>query len=161
MTQYIEKSAIVEELNGRIEEGERVFKDVPSSAIMGMIQAYKNVLSFLKTIEAKEAKEHITEAKWKEQCPWKPADSNILPEYEREVIALIRMEGFFEIPPSHPVELGHKVVFAHRPNPDGWDGKSISTGKIEHYTPKTYGKGGWNMPDVVYWLDLELPKMEE
>ena len=28
----------------------------------------------------------------------------------------------------------------------------------EHYTPKTYDKGGWNIPDVKYWLDVELPK---
>ena len=24
--------------------------------------------------------------------------------------------------------------------------------------PKTYGEGGWNIPDIVYWLDVELPK---
>ena len=24
--------------------------------------------------------------------------------------------------------------------------------------PKTYGKGGWNIPDVKFWLDVELPK---
>lgn len=90
--------------------------------------------------------------------PWKDAQGDDLPEYEREVVALIRMDGFFQIPPDDPVELTYKVVFAHRPNPNGWDGKSIATGRIEHYTPKTYGKGGWNIPNVVYWLDVELPK---
>ena len=54
-----------------------------------------------------------------------------------------------------------RVSIAHRPNPDGWDGKSITTGKVEHYTPKTYDKGGWNQPDVVYWLDVDLPKETE
>lgn len=92
------------------------------------------------------------------QSLWKPADGDDLPKIDREVIALIRLDGFFQIPPDEPVELTYKVVFAHRPNPDGWDGKSLTTGKVEHYTPKTYGKCGWNIPDIVYWLDVELPK---
>ena len=74
---------------------------------------------------------------------WKPADGDDLPEIDREVIALLD---------------NGKVVFAHRPNPDGWDGKSLTSGKVEHYTPKTYDKGGWNIPNVKYWLDVELPK---
>ena len=31
--------------------------------------------------------------------------------------------------------------------------------KVEHYTPKTYDKGGWNIPDVVLWLDLDNPQL--
>lgn len=74
---------------------------------------------------------------------WKPADGDDLPEIDREVIALLD---------------NGKVAFAHRPNPEGWDAKSIITEKVEHYTPETYGKGGWNIPDVKYWLDCLMPK---
>ena len=82
--------------------------------------------------------------------PWKDAQGDDLPEYDREVIVLTQ---------PYPLEGSEFAVsFAHRPNPNGWDGKSLSTGKVEHYTPKTYGKCGWNAPDIVYWLDVELPK---
>ena len=73
---------------------------------------------------------------------WKHADGNDLPEIDREVIALLD---------------NGKVVFAHRP-PEYWDGKNIVTGKVTRNYPKTYGKGGWNIPDVKFWLDVELPK---
>jgi hypothetical protein len=54
MEQYIKKSALVAEIEKRIEEGEKVAKELPSSAIMGIIQAYKNTLSFIDTLEVKE-----------------------------------------------------------------------------------------------------------
>lgn len=73
---------------------------------------------------------------------WKPADGDDLPIIDREVIALLD---------------NGKVVFAHRP-PEYWDGKDIVTGKITRNYPKTYGKGGWNIPDVKFWLDVRLPK---
>lgn len=73
---------------------------------------------------------------------WKPADGDDLPEIDREVIALLN---------------NGKVVFAHRP-PEYWDGKNTITGKVTRHYPKTYGKGGWNIPNIVYWLDVELPK---
>ena len=82
-------------------------------------------------------------AKWKVENLWKPADGDDLPEIDREVIAILD---------------NGKVGFAHRPNPNGWDGKSLTTGEVEHYTPKTYGKGGWNIPDVKFWLDCLMPK---
>ncbi len=78
----------------------------------------------------------------KRLTPWKDAQGDDLPEIDREVIAL----------------QGRKVVFAHRPNPEGWDGKSLDSGKVEHFEPQTYDKGGWNMPDVTYWLDAPLPE---
>jgi len=82
--------------------------------------------------------------------PWKSAEGSDLPIFDREVIVLTQ---------TYPLEGNeYAVSFAHRPNPDGWDGKSIATGKVEHYTPKTYGKGGWNIPNIMYWLDVELPK---
>lgn len=93
----------------------------------------------------KEEKEPIISS------PWKDAQGDDLPEFDREVIALQEI-----FPEEIDVESLLKVVIAHRPNPNGWDGKSISTGKVEHYTPKTY-EGGWNLPNVKYWLDVPIP----
>lgn len=69
-------------------------------------------------------------------------DGSILPEDDREVIALQELE--FD---------GYKVVFAHRPME--YDAKSLSDGKIHHYIPETYN--GWNIPNIRYWLNLKLP----
>lgn len=89
-------------------------------------------------------------AKWKKENLWKPADGNDLPEYEREVVVFTQ---------DFPNDAGiMKVAIAHRTDPKGFDGKSLLTVNVEHYTPMAYGKGGWNIPDVKYWLDVELPK---
>ena len=82
-------------------------------------------------------------AKWQKENLWKPANGDDLPEIDREVIALLD---------------NGKVVFAHRP-PEFWDGKDIMTGKVTRYYPKTYDKGGWNIPNVKYWLDCQIPNM--
>ena len=74
--------------------------------------------------------------------PWKDAQGDDLPEIDREVIAILN---------------NGKVVFAHRP-PEYWDGKNIVTGKVTRNYPKTYDKGGWNIPNVKYWLDCLMPK---
>ena len=74
--------------------------------------------------------------------PWKDAQGDDLPEIDREVIAILD---------------NGNVVFAHRP-PEFWDGKNIITGEVTRNYPKTYDKGGWNIPNVKYWLDVELPK---
>ena len=76
----------------------------------------------------------------------KPADGDDLPEIDREVIALVENNGHYV------------ACFAHRPDPNGWDGKSLTTGKVEHFTPKTYDKGGWNSPNIKRWLDVEVPE---
>ena len=81
-------------------------------------------------------------AKWQKENLWKPADGDDLPEIDREVIALLD---------------NGKVVFAHR-SPEYWNGKDIITGRVTRHYPKTYDKGGWNIPNVKYWLDVELPK---
>ena len=81
-------------------------------------------------------------AKWQKEHLLKSADGDDLPEIDREVIALLD---------------NGKVVYAHRPSAY-WDGKNIDTDKVTRYYPKTYGKGGWNGPDVKYWLDVKLPK---
>ena len=73
---------------------------------------------------------------------WHDAQGDDLPEIDREVIVLCN---------------NGKICYGHRPNPDGWDGRNILTDEVTHYTPQTYDKGGWNIPDVKWWLDLELP----
>lgn len=50
----IDKDALVAEIEKRVKEGEIVEKDIPSSAIFGLVQAYKNFLSFIDTLEVKE-----------------------------------------------------------------------------------------------------------
>lgn len=92
-------------------------------------------------------------AEWADNNLWKDAQGDDLPEIDREVIVLVKSL------PEHEDSL-LKVSFAHRP-PEYWMGKSISTGEITRYEPKRYNKGGWNQPNVVYWLDVELPKEEE
>jgi hypothetical protein len=84
----------------------------------------------------------IEGAQWQKEHSWKPADGDDLPEIDREVIALLD---------------NGKVVFAHRPS-EHWDGKNIDTGKVTRYYPKTYDKGGWNIPNLKYWLDYPLPE---
>lgn len=85
-------------------------------------------------------------AKWQKEHLWKSADGDDLPEYDREVIAIL------------DYDFGHyKVVYAHRPNPNGWNGTNIDTGEKEHFEPEIYDKGGWNQPHVLYWLDARLP----
>jgi len=92
----------------------------------------------------------IDMAEWVLNNLWKRADGDDLPEIDREVIVFTQ---------PYPLEGNeYAVSFAHRPNPDGWDGKSLTSGKVEHYTPKTYGEGGWNIPDVKWWLDCLMPK---
>ena len=88
-------------------------------------------------------------AKWKKENLWKSADGDDLPEYDREVIAIL------------DYDFGHyKVVYAHRPNPNGWNGTNIDTEEKEHFEPEIYDKGGWNQPHVLYWLDAKLPYEE-
>ena len=63
---------------------------------------------------------------------WKSVD-DCLPPIDKEVVVL-----------AYNIDIEHyKVLFAHRVNPKG-DGVG-------------YDEGGWNLPNVVWWLDLELP----
>ena len=82
---------------------------------------------------------------------WKEAKGDNLPEYGREVIVLVQQ--------NHTYPDSIRVAFGHRPDPKGWDGKSIISGEIVHHDVQTYGEGGWNQPNVIYWLDMELPKL--
>ena len=88
--------------------------------------------------------------KWQLEHLWHDAQGKDLPEIDREVIVLCD-DGYG----------GYKVYYGHRPYKKGYLGKSLVTGNMETFYPHTYGKGGWNIPDVRYWLDADLPKEEE
>ena len=130
-------------------------KEEPVSEDLG---EYINELSkqFPEVSFAKLSRIAVRVSNWQKENLWKPADGDDLPEYDREVIVMVKYSTQLNI---HDKEYQtYRVEFGHRPNPDGWDGKSLTTGEVEHYIPKTYDKGGWNVPDIVYWLDVELPK---
>jgi len=98
---------------------------------------------------AKLSRIAVRVAKWQKENLWKHADGDDLPDIDKEVIAIL------------DYDFGHyKVVYAHRPNPNGWDGTNIDTGEKEHFEPEIYDKGGWNQPHVLYWLDTILPYEE-
>ena len=75
---------------------------------------------------------------------WHDAQGDYLPIYDREVIVLCD--------DGHG---GYKVCFGHRPV-EYVAGVSYD-GKMTYMEAKTYDKGGWNIPDVKWWLDLDLP----
>ena len=85
---------------------------------------------------AEEMERLIDSSMW-----WKSADGSEMPAIDREVIALTT-DG--------------KVVFAHRPK-ESWTGKNIVTGEVTTYHPERYGAGGWNYPDIKWWLDIDIP----
>ncbi len=166
-------------MNELIQEKEKGYGlDVDDACILEL----QNVLTYIDSLQEESISENLEEAsrnyadneeygddvyfaikaafkegaKWQKEHLWKPADGDELPEIDREVVA------FQEIFPTDvDVPSLLKIVIAHRPNPEGYDGKSITTGQVEHYTPKTYDKGEWNIPDVKFWLDCDLPKNEE
>ena len=184
MEQYIPKSALVAEIKNRLAGISDICQGYIADKKMGAEYALLNeLLDFIDTLEVKEVQEEpVSEdleeasmafakhfgdwhyaipcfqdgANWQKENLWKPADGDDLPEIDREVIAF--QETF---PTDVDAPSLFKIVIAHRPNPKGYDGKSIATGKVEHYTPKTYDKGGWNIPNVVLWLDLNIPNLEE
>jgi hypothetical protein len=77
-----------------------------------------------------------------------------LPPIDEEVIVLTdEMHGKKLLSACH-------ISYGHRPNPDGWDGKSIFTGKVTHHDVVTYD--GWNIPGVKYWMPMpKIPKEDE
>ena len=131
MAQYIDKDALVVEIE-RLEN--KLYYEPENFKDVGAKMALDSLKSSLDTLEVKEAEKNI----------WKPADGNDMPEIDREVIALLS-DG--------------KVVFAHRPIQ--FTIVTHTTGKREKIEAMLYGKGGWNQPNIKWWLDLDLPKMEE
>lgn len=93
----------------------------------------------------------IDGAEWADSHPanlWKDAQGDELPDYDREVVALIQ---------DYPDDEEHlRVAYGHRPNPNGYVTKDG-----ERLYPMTYGKGGWNGKNVRYWLDVKLPNQDE
>lgn len=87
-------------------------------------------------------------AEWQSSNFWKDAQGDDLPEIDREVIVLTQ---------NYPLKGSeYAVSFAHRPYKGKYIGKSLTTGNIETFENKTYGKGGWNIPDVKWWLDCNM-----
>lgn len=78
---------------------------------------------------------------------WVDANGEHLPEIDKEVIAL---EGLDE-------GSNYRVIFAHRVDPDRVIKTSIDNKPLELH-PKRYGKAGWNIPNIKFWLNLELPQ---
>lgn len=183
MTRLIDKSALVAEIERRKQVAFGWMETAPNDAIEAEFELCDDILSFIDTLEVKEVpiskdleeaindyigyapevdecsfvygKRHAFKAgaKWKEHHLWKPADGEELPEIDREVIVLTQ---------PYPLEGSEYLVsFAHRPNPNGYDGKSLTTEKVEHYTPKIYDKGGWNIPNVKWWLNCQIPNIED
>ena len=87
----------------------------------------------------------IKGAEWADAHPshWHDAQGDDLPPIDKEVIVLLKSGA---------------VCFAHRPSKKGYIGKSLVTGNIETFYPQTYDKGGWNIPNVKWWCDIDLPK---
>lgn len=74
---------------------------------------------------------------------WHDAQGDNLPPIDKEVIVLT---------------VNGKVCFGHRPV-ESFTGISIvNHSEMEEYYPERYGKGGWNIPDVEWWLDAEIPQ---
>lgn len=73
---------------------------------------------------------------------WKDAQGDELPEYDKPVIVLVPNMG----------KTFNKflVGLAIRPNPKPTERNGY---------PVVY-KGGWDIPDVKYWLDAPLPEVE-
>ena len=79
------------------------------------------------------------------KCLWKDAQGDDLPPIDKEVVVL---------------DKNGKVSFGHRPV-ESYTGVSLTNhSEMEEFFPERYDKGGWNIPDIVWWLDLELPKIE-
>ena len=82
---------------------------------------------------------------WGDRNPqnhWHDAQGDDLPPIDKEVIVLRNNE---------------QIAFGHRPNPDGEVWKHPD-GTLEHVYFETYGKGGWNIPNIKWWCDINLPK---
>lgn len=78
-----------------------------------------------------------------EASHWHDAQGDDLPEIDKEVIVLLD---------------NGKVCFAHRPV-ESYTAMSITNhSEMEEYYPERYDKGGWNIPNIKWWCDIDLPK---
>lgn len=86
-------------------------------------------------------------ADWQKENLWKPAEGNDLPEIDKPAIVLTQpypLEGN-----EYAVGFSHRVVEGEFATKDGI-----------HFSIESYGKGGWNIPNVVWWLDCPMPYKE-
>ena len=132
MEQYISSSAIAAEIESKIEKYTKRGEESDAKRD-GYGMYWGGVISCLN-----ELRTLCDTIKVKDF--WKDAQGDDLPEIDREVIALLE---------------NGMVVFAHRP-PERWYGRDLD-GEEHVFEPKTYDKGEWNIPNVVWWLDLNLP----
>lgn len=86
----------------------------------------------------------------KKDLGWHSVDESLPPIDEEVIVLTDEMHGKKLLSACH-------ISYGHRPNPDGWDGKSIFTGKVTHHDVVTYD--GWNIPGVSYWMPM--PKLKE
>lgn len=81
---------------------------------------------------------------------WHSVDESLPPIDEEVIVLTDEMHGKKLSSACH-------ISYSHRPNPEGWDGKDIFTGKVTHHDVVTYD--GWNIPGVKYWM--HCPKLPE
>ena len=81
---------------------------------------------------------------------WHSVDESLPPIDEEVIVLTDEMHGKKLSSACH-------ISYGHRPNPEGWDGKDIFTGKVTHHDVVTYD--GWNIPGVKYWMPS--PKIPE
>lgn len=109
--------------------------------------AYKNhswLKDALPTLAAVES--FVRGAEWREKNLWHDAQGDDLPEIDREVIVLLD---------------NGTICFGHRPVERYTVISLTNHSEMEEYYPERYGKGGWNIPNVKWWLDCNLPNLEE
>lgn len=112
---------------------------------------YSTISDQMYDYNARDRRIWIAGAQWQKENFWKDAQGDDLPEIDRGVIVLCQ---------PYPCEGNEYIVsYAHRP-PERWYGRNLD-GEEHVFEPKTYDKGEWNIPNVVWWLDLELPKKGE
>ena len=141
---YLENGGKVEIAHQELWEvtGEQANNDLEEAAV-----DWHNSVKYKSDLSGTPISAFKAGAEWQKEHLWKDTQGDDLPEIDREVIALLN---------------NGKVVFAHRPYKGKYLGKNLTTGNIETFENKVYDKGGWNQPDVKYWLDCYLPKeMEE
>ena len=81
---------------------------------------------------------------------WHSVDESLPPIDEEVIVLTDEMHGKKLSSACH-------ISYGHRPNPEGWDGKDIFTGKVTLHDVVTYD--GWNIPGVKYWMSC--PKIPE
>ncbi len=124
---------------------------------LGMIKRAAKAVIDIVHLTSKDEDEAIVNAfqggaLWMESKAWELA-SRRLPEIDREVVVLADISNKMGIRPRElQGEPCYQICFAHRVDPNSFV-------KIEgkEYHPEGYGKGGWNIEGVKYWLDIPHP----